>query len=67
MADIEEKLRRDDLAMKLLCAFNGIEPGQAPPSWWYYANESMRSAWHRVADVVREEARLIAASGEQDV
>lgn len=46
---------RDEIAMRLLCAFNGVKPGQAPPGWWFYPNNASHEAWKRVAD----EAKVI--------
>jgi hypothetical protein len=39
----------DETALRLLCAFNGVDPKLAPPAWWHYPNESSRAAWERVA------------------
>ncbi len=46
---------RDQVALRLLCAFNGVDWQKAPPGWWFHPNESTRAAWQRVAD----EARVI--------
>lgn len=43
---------RDEASLRLLCAYNGVEPGDAPPGWWYYPNPAVRDAWRRVAEVV---------------
>lgn len=45
---------RDELALRLLCAFNGVPPESAPPSWWFYPNSTAKEAWGRVADFVKE-------------
>lgn len=45
---------RDDLAMVMLCAFNGIEPHQAPPAWWFHPNHQSVKAWQRVADAAKK-------------
>lgn len=50
----EIDLPRDDIAFRLLCAFNGIEPDQAPEHFWWFHNPHMRDAWQRVADKARE-------------
>lgn len=44
---------RDDAALRLLCAFNGVDPENAPPGWWLHPNESSKAAWQRVADEAR--------------
>lgn len=46
---------RDEAALRLLCAFNGVDWQKAPPSWWFHSNESSKAAWERVA----AEAKLI--------
>lgn len=43
---------RDQLALKMLCAFNGCQPHQAPNGWRYFPNEATKKAWTRVADVL---------------
>ena len=40
---------RDDVAFRLLCAFNGADPDKAPPAWWAYPNSASKAAWERVA------------------
>lgn len=47
---------RDEFALELLCAFNGVEPSKAPKGWRYFPNEGTAKAWGRVADAAR--ARL---------
>ena len=44
---------RDDVALRLLCAFVGVDPTLAPPGWWAHPNESSKAAWKRVADEAR--------------
>lgn len=44
---------RDEVALRLLCAFNGIDPAKPPPGWWAHPNSSSRMAWKRVADEAR--------------
>lgn len=44
---------RDEFGLVLLCAFNGIKPGQAPPGWYFHPNHSSAEAWKRVADAAR--------------
>jgi len=51
---------RDDVALRLLCAFNGVDHEKAPPAWWAHPNPSTRAAWRRVA----EEARRILLLAE---
>lgn len=41
---------RDEFAFRLLCAFNGVKPEQAPKAWRYFPNEWVSEAWKRVAD-----------------
>ncbi len=50
---------RDEVALRLLCAFVGVDWKTAPPGWWFHPNESTQEAWKRVAD----EARVVF--GEQ--
>ena len=49
---------RDEVALRLLCAFVGVDPKLASPGWWAHPNASSREAWKRVAD----EARVIFAA-----
>lgn len=44
---------RADDELKLLCAFNGIRPEQAPRGWRYYPNAGMMKAWQRVTEAAR--------------
>lgn len=46
-------LRRSSLALAMLCAWNGIEPGQEPPAWWHHPSDANRIAWERVAAAAR--------------
>jgi hypothetical protein len=49
-------LPRDEIALRLLCAFNGVTDWKkAPPGWWFHPNAACKAAWGRVAD----EARVI--------
>ena len=41
---------RDEIALRLLCAFNGVDPKLAPPGWWFHPNGPSQDAWKRVAD-----------------
>lgn len=52
---------RDDLALRLLCAFNGIDPAKAPPGWKVRPSESTKAAWERVAAVIAQEMADFAA------
>src|SRR5579864_1244685 len=61
-ADVSPSLRRDEVALRLLCAFNGVDWKSAPPGWWVHPNESTKAAWQRVAD----EARAILGSDLAD-
>lgn len=47
-------LPRDDLALKMLCAFNGCPPKLAPNGWRYFPNAATKRAWCRVAEAARE-------------
>jgi hypothetical protein len=51
---------RDEIALRLLCAFCGVDWQKAPPGWWIHPNESSKAAWQRVA----EEAKLIFTTSE---
>jgi hypothetical protein len=44
---------RDETALRLLCAFVGINWKIAPPGWWFHPNEATQEAWKRVADEAR--------------
>lgn len=44
---------RDELAFAMLCAFNGVDPEQAPRAWRYFPNPSTEAAWKRVAEAAR--------------
>lgn len=46
-------LPRDEVALRLLCAFVGVDWKAAPPGWWFHPNESTKAAWQRVADEAR--------------
>lgn len=52
---------RADLALRLLCAFNGVDPAKAPPGWKVHPNESTKAAWERVAAVIAQETADFAA------
>ncbi len=45
---------RDEVALRLLCAFNGVDPKLAPPGWWFHPGNESIEAWKRVADAARE-------------
>jgi hypothetical protein len=45
---------RSELAIYLLCAFNGIERQIAPKTWEFHPNEWSRDAWERVADAAEK-------------
>jgi hypothetical protein len=44
---------RDEVALRLLCAFVGVDWKSAPPGWWFHPNQSTQEAWKRVADEAR--------------
>lgn len=44
---------RDELALKMLCAFNGVDPSKAPDGWRYFPNPATAKSWGRVADAAR--------------
>ena len=50
----EVGLKRNTIEFRLLCAFNGIEPHQAPEHFWWFHNPYMRDAWKRVAAKAEE-------------
>ena len=52
---LEVVASRDESALRLLCAFNGVDWKSAPPEWWRAPNSSSHDAWRRVMD----EARII--------
>lgn len=43
----------EETSLRLLCAFNGIDPNISPPGWWAAPNNSSRKAWERVANEAR--------------
>lgn len=45
---------RDDLALAMICAWNGVTPEQAPPGFAFHTCDASRIAWDRVAAVARE-------------
>lgn len=45
----EMALERDELAFKMICAWNNIEPGQAPATFTVFYNTVCADAWRRVA------------------
>lgn len=45
---------RDEFAMVLLAAYNGVKPEQVPLAAHYFPNESTAKAWKRVADAARD-------------
>ncbi len=44
---------RDELAIRMLCAWNNISREQAHADWNRHANQWTMDAWDRVADAVR--------------
>lgn len=44
---------RDDLALVLFAAFNGVTVEQLTPAMRYYPNGSTEAAWKRVAEAAR--------------
>lgn len=53
----EEALKypRSRLGLIALCAFNGIDPSQAPRGWHYWPNKGMKIMWERVIDTLMAE------------
>lgn len=54
---------RSEIALRLLCAFVGVDPAEAPPAWWFHPNAGSRDAWTRVADEAR---RIFDPKGERE-
>jgi len=50
---VAEPIKRTDLALAMLCAWNNIRPDQAPPEWWNHPDDLNRIAWERVAEAAR--------------
>jgi hypothetical protein len=48
---------RDDIGLRMICAFNGIQPEQAPRGWHYWPNAGTQKAWERVATALRNKER----------
>ena len=44
---------RDDLALAMFAAFNGVTVEQLPEAMRYFPNEATARAWKRVADATR--------------
>lgn len=62
---ISDVMARDETALRLLCAFVGVDWQKAPPEWWDHYNESSRDAWKRVADEARVIFRACEARDDQ--
>jgi hypothetical protein len=45
---------RDELAMRMLCAWAGCAVKHAPNGWRYFPNAQTKAAWNRVADAARD-------------
>lgn len=56
---------RDEMALRLLCAFNGVDPANAPPGWKCHPNESTKAAWQRVANILNDEEQWLRAIIQQ--
>ena len=54
--DAAAQYPRSEASFRLLCAFNGVDPSQAPEAWRFYPNQAMSDAWDRVAAVAQEAA-----------
>lgn len=44
---------RDELAIKMLAAFNNVSPDKLTEGMFFFPNESTKIAWTRVADAAR--------------
>jgi hypothetical protein len=68
MVIVKPDLERDELALRMLCAFNNVpyeterlyaerdqllEPGQRPSGYASFHNPTTKAAWARVADAAR--------------
>ncbi len=58
---------RDEMALRLLCAFTGVPIAAAPADWGEHFNRSTRAAWARVAEVIDQEvARKMTERSHSD-
>lgn len=46
---IASPTKRTSLAFLMLCAWNNVDPRQAPPEWWSHPSDANRLGWERVA------------------
>lgn len=56
---------KDETALRLVCAFNGVDPAIAPPGWWFHPNASSREAWLRVIDEAQRMFQPVPVDREQ--
>jgi hypothetical protein len=45
---------RTELAMRMLCAWNNLPIGSAPPEWFAHPSDQNRMAWERVAQAAAD-------------
>ena len=55
---------RDQLALKMFAAFNGVTVDQLPEPFRYFPNKATQEAWTRVAKVLEAEIENLQ-SGKQ--
>jgi hypothetical protein len=46
---VEARPERTSMAFLMLCAWNNVDPKDAPPDWWSHPSDANRLAWERVA------------------
>jgi hypothetical protein len=56
-------LPRDELALYMFAAFNGVTVDQLPEPFKYFPNEATKAAWERVAEAARV---YLTLKGRQD-
>lgn len=54
---------RDEIGIRMLCAWNNIPRSAAPADWSSHANASTREAWARVAEAAIAFAESRAMEG----
>jgi hypothetical protein len=55
-------LERDELGIRMLCAWNNVPREASPPEWSSHLNAATREAWARVAVAAIEYSREIEAA-----
>lgn len=56
----------DELAIKMIAAWNGVRPDQLPEAFKYHPNQWSLDAWTRVAEVAYGHVSAILRSGDSE-